>query len=151
MTSSKWTNIGNNLVKNCLSYNITKFRRKLINICRDTIIFRKYVDVIICKFVFWVPRSIWLCKNILNGQMRHEIISPTHTLSKYEKRNGSPYSSRCTFYRHVFAQLCNTWASTHGYLSSTDAHSVINSDKEMNMVSNCSENMRNILSKQIEG
>ena len=26
-----------------------------------------------------------------------------------------------------------------GYLSSTDAHSVINSDKEMNMVSNCSE------------
>ena len=35
--------------------------------------------------------------------------------------------------------LCNTWARTHGYLSSTDAHSVINSDKEINIVSNCSE------------
>ena len=122
MSSSKWINIGNNLVKKCLSYNISKFRRKLINICRDTIIFCKYVDVLICKFVFLFPRSIWLCKNILNGQMRHDIISPTHTLSKYEEKNGSPCSSRCTFYRHVFAHICyviHELASTDIYLQRT--------------------------------
>ena len=49
-------------------------------------IFHKYADVIICKFVFWVPRPLWWCHDTLNGQMRHGIISPTHTLSKYEKK-----------------------------------------------------------------
>ena len=35
--------------------------------------------------------------------------------------------------------LCNTWARALGYLSWTNAHSVINSDKEMNKVSKCLE------------
>ena len=38
--------------------------------------------------------------------MRHEIIPSTHTLSKYEKKIGNPYSSQWTFYRHVFARRC---------------------------------------------
>ena len=58
------------------------------------------------------------------------------------KKLGSPYSSQWTFYRHVFAHIyyvIHELAGAHGYLSWTDAHSVINSDKEMNMVSKCLE------------
>ena len=54
--------------------------------------------------------------------MRHEIISPTHTESKYEEKIGSPYSSRCTFYRHVFAHICyliHELARTDIYLQRT--------------------------------
>ena len=39
MTSSKWKMVIIELVENCLSYNISKFWRKLINIYRDTINF----------------------------------------------------------------------------------------------------------------
>ena len=41
--------------------------------------------------------------------MRHEIISPTHNLSKYEKILGvSIYSKelQLILYRHVFAMYC---------------------------------------------
>ena len=72
---------------------------------------------------FWVLRSIWLCKNILNGQMRHEIIYLRLILYlNMKKEIGSPYSSRCTFYRHVFALICyviHELARTDIYLQRT--------------------------------
>ena len=41
--------------------------------------------------------------------MRHEIISPTHNLSKYEKELGVSIHSeelQWILYRHVFAHIC---------------------------------------------
>ena len=69
---------------------ISKFGRKSITIYRDTISFHKYADVIICKLEFWVRRPLWWRHELIEGQMWHETISPNHTLSKYEKKLGSP-------------------------------------------------------------
>ena len=99
-------NIGNNLVKNCLSYNISKFRRKLINICRDTIIFRKYVDVIILQIRILTSKAIMMTSRCIewpNGDMKSYL---RLILYLNMTKNGSPYSSRCTFDRHVFAHIC---------------------------------------------
>ena len=41
--------------------------------------------------------------------MRHEIISPIHTLSKYENKIGfilHPKALQWILYRHVFAHVC---------------------------------------------
>ena len=41
--------------------------------------------------------------------MKHEIISPIHTLSKYEKKLGvtlHPKALQWILYRHVFAHVC---------------------------------------------
>ena len=77
--------------------------------------------------------------------MRHEIISPTYTLFKNEKKNGEslgiPKSYDGLFigmFLPIYAMYYKTRA--YGQLFRTDAHSVINSDKEINMVSNCCEN-----------
>ena len=53
--------------------------------------------------------------------MRHEIIFPTHTLSRYEKKIGvilHPKALQWILYRHVFYpyMLCITRARTHGHL-----------------------------------
>ena len=53
--------------------------------------------------------------------MRHEIISPTHNLSKYEKELGVSIHSeelQWILYRHVFAHICYVLqvARTHGHL-----------------------------------
>ena len=71
-------------------------------------IFQKYADVIICKLKFWVWRPLWWRHELIEDQMRHEIISPTHNLSKYEKILGvSIYSKELQWilYRHVFAHV----------------------------------------------
>ena len=77
--------------------------------------------------------------------MRHEIISPTYTLFKNEKKNGEslgiPKSYDGLFigmFLPIYAMYYKTRA--YGQLFWTDAHSVIYSDKEINMVSNCCEN-----------
>ena len=72
-------------------------------------IFQKYADVIICKLKFWVRRPLWWRHELIEGQMRHEIISPIHTLSKYEKKIGvtlHPKELQWILYRHVFAHIC---------------------------------------------
>ena len=72
-------------------------------------IFQKYADVIICKFEILSLEAIMMTSWVnWMGQMRHEIISPTHNLSKYEKILGVPiYSEELQWilYRHVFAHV----------------------------------------------
>ena len=73
--------------------------------------------------------------------MRYEIIPSTHTLSKYEKNLAvliHPNGPFIGMFLPIYAMYYKNRAC--GRLSWTDAHSVINSDKEINMVSNCSEN-----------
>ena len=72
-------------------------------------IFQKYSDVIICKLKFWVRRPLWWRHELIEGQMRHEIIFPTHTLSRYGKKIGvilHPKELQWILYRHVFAHIC---------------------------------------------
>ena len=71
-------------------------------------IFQKYANIIICKFKFWVRRPLWWRHKLIEGQMRHEIISPFHNLSTYEKILGVLiYSEELQWilYRHVFAHV----------------------------------------------
>ena len=86
---------------------------------------------------FWLPRPLWWRQDVLNGQMRYEIIPPTHTLSKYEKKLAIPIHPNGLFigmFLPIYAMYYKNRA--YGRLSWTDAHSVFNSDKELNMVSN---------------
>ena len=89
---------------------------------------------------FWLPRLLWWRQNVRNGQMRYEIIPSTHTLSKYEKKLAVLIHPNGLFkgmFLPIYAMYCKNRA--YGRLSWTDAHSVINSDEEINLVSNCSE------------
>ena len=52
-------------------------------------IFHKYADVIICKLEFWIRRPLSWRHELIEGQMRHEKVSPNHTLLKYEIKLGS--------------------------------------------------------------
>ena len=72
--------------------------------------------------------------------MRHEIISPTHTLSKYEKNNvyRHPKELYWTFYRHVFANICYVLQNSRIRLEQTLIPLLI-VIQEINMVSNCSD------------
>ena len=72
-------------------------------------IFQKYANDIICKLKFWVRRPLWWRHELIECQMRHEIKSPTHNLSKYEKELGVSIHSeelQWILYRHVFAHIC---------------------------------------------
>ena len=71
-------------------------------------IFQKYANVIICKFKFWVRRPLWWHHELIEVQMRHEIIFPFHNLSTKQKILGVPiYSEELQWilYRHVFAHV----------------------------------------------
>ena len=74
--------------------------------------------------------------------MRHETISPNHTLSKYEKKIGvtlHPKELQWILYGHVFAHICyvlQELARTEIYVKRS-INSVINSHTETNMVSIC--------------
>ena len=88
------------------TYQILKQNRSIFTEIQS--IFQNYADVIICKFKFWVWRPLWWRHELIEGQMRHEIISPTHNLSKYEKILGvSIYSEELQWilYRHDFAHI----------------------------------------------
>ena len=64
------------------------------------------------------------------------------------KTIGSPYSSKWTFYRHVFAHIRYVIQKSRVRTVILNGRSFrINSDKEINLVSNCSKIMRNIRSK----
>ena len=107
-------------------------------------IFHKYADIIICKFLNLSSEAIMMTSWFtLEGQMKHEIISPIYFLSKYENEiegHGCiPKELQWILYRHVFSSymLCIKRARARGHLSWIDAHLVINGHKETNMVSIC--------------
>ena len=73
--------------------------------------------------------------------MRLEIISPTHNLSKYERKLGPPcilksYNGFCIgMFLHMYVMY---YKSSHARMRIlTDAHSVINGQKKVNKVSKC--------------
>ena len=72
-------------------------------------IFQKSANVIICKLIFWVRRPLRWRHELIEGQMRHEIIFPTHNLSKYENKLGVSIHSKelkWIVYRLVFGYVC---------------------------------------------
>ena len=75
--------------------------------------------------------------------MRHEIISPIYILSQYEKRirvTLHPKELQWILCRHVFVHICyviQELARTEIYVKRSIILCVINSHKEINMVSIC--------------
>ena len=60
------------------------------------------------QFEIWVWRPLWWHHELIEGQMRHEIIFQFHNLSRYERILGGPiYSEELQWilYRHVFAHV----------------------------------------------
>ena len=113
-------------------------------------IFQKYADVIICKFKFWVWRPLWCLHELIEDQMRHEIISPTHNLSKYEKILGvSIYSKELQWilYRHVFCPCIVDKDNANPRVLSTltDAHCVI---KRWTSYQNAWKNVPNMMTEK---
>ena len=131
MTSSKGKIIVIFLVKNCLSYNISKSGRKLITGKRDNLNWTKKKMTSSKKYFFFYSLDANMMTFFTFSKSRwYEIVSPTHALSNHDIKIGGHW----TFWRAIsISKMACFWSnlhyiahsSTRGFWTLTRTHGLI--------------------------